>query len=447
MCSIFNRIAQPSLAPDERVNADVMEPEMNEAVPAMQKRFMRKAKKYLSIPVFFGVLIFCLSIFSCNTPSAMITDSSGDRELAFLLEKMRIKANQTALAAAIISEGKVLAAAAVGTRKNGTKNWVTVDDRFLIASCGKAFTSALAALMVEEEKINWDTTIRDVFPGLKMRTEYESINIEQLLSHRAGLPKNFIADLNPRQNYSPTAGRLVYLSQLVQTKLSHSPGSSMLYSNAGYIVAGVILETVSGQEFTDLMSKKIFKPLGLSTAGYGPPAATDPTSQPWGHIWDKSKRSLKAVQTDDPHWIDPAGNVCLSIKDWARFMIEHLPSDGSKSNNLLKPVSLKKLHTPPNTANWAYDRDYFNFWEKGMGWQLPSANYALGWYVTKGKTEKVTLNHAGTSRAFQAEIYLSPKNKSAILVATNARMGHIHLYKTVTKINNKYALNIDLPSN
>ena len=82
-----------------------------------------------------------------------------------------------------------------------------------------------------------------------------------------------------------------------------------------------------------------------------------------------------------------------------------------------------------------------------MGWQLPSANYALGWYVTKGKTEKVTLNHAGTSRAFQAEIYLSPKNKSAILVATNARMGHIHLYKTVTKINNKYALNIDLPSN
>jgi CubicO group peptidase (beta-lactamase class C family) len=406
---------------------------------------MKQASKPSCKLLFLGVLFFWLSISGCNTPLAPITSSSGDRDLAQLLGIMRVKANQTALAAAVVIDGKIKAAAAVGTRKHGTKNWVTVDDRFIIGSCGKAFTSTLAALMVEEGKLNWDTTIRDVFPELKTRAEYKNINIQQLLSHRAGLPKSFVADLDSRRSYTPTAGRLVYLSQLVQTKPINPPGTVIFYSNAGYILAGVMMEMISGLEFTDLMSEKIFKPLNLTTAGYGPPAERTPTSQPWGHIWDKSRRSLKAVQTDDPHWIDPAGNVSLSIRDWARFIIEHLPSDQTDGSALIKSKTLEKLHTPPDNVSWAYGDDYLTFWNNEIGWPLPSANYALGWFVTKATTDKACLNHAGTSQAFQAEVYLSPNKKSAILIATNARMGHIHLYRTAIKIKEKYALKIDLP--
>ncbi len=406
---------------------------------------MRKANKHLCILGLFGALIFSLWTVCCSTPPAKISGSSGDRELSLLLENMRVKANQTALAAAVILDGKVKAAAAVGTRKHGTTNWVTVDDRFIIGSCGKAFTSTLAALMVEEGMLNWNTTIRDVFPNLKMRKEYEDINLLQLLSHRAGLPKSFLADLDSRLSYTPTAGRLAYLGQIVQTDLIHPPGTVKFYSNAGYILAGVMMEMISGREFTDLMSEKIFKPLNLTTAGYGPPAEHTPASQPWGHIWDKSRRSLRAVQTDDPHWIDPAGNVSLSIRDWARFIIEHLPSDQTDGNAFLRSEILVKLHTPPDNVSWAYDDDYLSFWNNEIGWPLLSANYALGWFVTKTTTDKVCLNHAGTSQAFQAEVYLSPNNKNAILIATNSRMGHIHLYRTAVKIKKKYGLKIDLP--
>jgi len=390
-------------------------------------------------------LFFCLAISSCGTPPAAIAGSSRDRELAQLLESMRAKANQTALAAALVSDGKMIAAAAVGTRKKGTTNRVTVDDRFIIGSCGKAFTSTLAALMVGEGPLNWDTTIRDVFPDLKMREEYQGINLLQLLSHRAGLPKSFTADLNDPMSYTPTAGRLVYLRQIVKKKLIHPPGTVKFYSNAGYILAGVMMEKISGREFTDLMAEKIFKPLNLTTAGYGPPAEHMPASQPWGHTWDKLRRTLRPVQTDDPHFIDPAGNVSLSIGDWARFCIAHFQSLQPDGSTFLKSQILEKLHTPPDNVGWAYGDDYLTFWNKEMGWPLLSADYALGWYVTKAGTGKVCLNHAGTSQAFQAEVYLSPNKKNAILIVTNARMGHIHLYRTAIQIKKKYGLQIDLP--
>lgn len=406
---------------------------------------MKKASKHGFKLLFLGVLFFWLSISGCKPPPAIIRTSSGDRDLAQLLEIMRVKANQSALAAAVVIDGKLKAAAAVGTRKHGTKNWVTVDDRFIIASCGKAFTATLAGLMVQEGELNWNTTIKDVFPELKMREEYENINLQQLLSHGAGLPKSFVADLDSSRSYTPTAGRVVYLEQLVQTKPVHPPGTVLFYSNAGYILAGVMMEKISGKEFTELMSDKIFKPLNLTTAGYGPPAKNTPTSQPWGHVWDKSRRSLKAVRKDDPHWIDPAGNVSLSIKDWAKFIIEHIPSDQTDGKVLLKPKTLARLHTPPDNVSWAYDDDYYKFWNNELGWPLTSSNYALGWFVTKAKNGKVCLNHGGTSKAFQAEAYLSPYNKNAILLATNARMGHIHLYRTAIKIKEKYTLEIDLP--
>ena len=392
-----------------------------------------------------GVIQLLMCMPGCADTPSLITKNSGDNDLAQLLETMRVKGRQTALAGAVIVDNKIMASAAVGTRKYGTENWVTVDDKFIIASCGKAFTATLAAVLVEEGLLSWDTTIQNVFPGLMMREEYSEITLQQLLSHRAGLPKNFVADLKSERSYTPTSGRFAFLVQIVQTKPAFTPGTVLFYSNAGYMLAGVMLEKVSGQEFTELMSEKIFKPLNLTTAGYGPPADQDPTSQPWGHFWDKSNKRLKAVKKDDPHWIDPAGNVCISIKDWAKFIIQHMSFGQKVSNAFLKPATLNFLHTPQDNLSWAYDENYYTFWENGFGWPLTSANYALGWYVTKEKDGEYLLHHGGTSRAFQAEVYVAPHKKKAILLATNSRMGHIHLYRTAVKINEKYALKIDLP--
>ena len=394
--------------------------------------------------VFIGCLFACATSPPYDAIPAPVTQESGDTDFAQLLESIRVEGGLPALAAAIIIDGKIHATAAVGTRKIGTENWVTVDDKFIIGSCGKTFTATLAALLVEEGLLSWNTTIRDVFPDLKMLPEYETITIQQLLSHRAGLSKNFTAELDENRSYTPKSGRVVYLEQIVQHTLINPPDTVMLYSNAGYTLAGVMIEKITQQTFVDVMAEKVFRPLHLSTAGYGAPADSEPMSQPWGHSSDTV--SLVPVRKDYLHWLDPAGaTLSMSIKDWAKFVIAHMYSDQDTGRSLLKPQTLKKLHTPPNAAKWDYGILYFTFWRNHIGWPLPSSNYALGWFIVKPKEGKSVLTHGGTSKAFMAEGYLSPVEKTAILLATNVRTSHMPLYRGAKRIKEHYSLKISLP--
>jgi len=409
---------------------------------------MNEQKSKYSIAILLGFIGLCLA--GCvTTPTldlipAPVTENSGNRELGELIESIRVKEGLPALAAAIIVDGKIHSTSAVGTRKIGTENWVTVNDKFMIGSCGKAFTATLAAVLVEEGLIRWDTTIRDVFPDLKMLPEYENITLQQLLSHRAGLPKNFTAKLDENITYTPKSGRLVYLEQIVQKKLVNPPDEVMLYSNVGYTLAGVMMETVTRRSFVDLMKEMVFRPLNLSAAGYGAPAEFDPMSQPWGHMSKYS--SFVAVEKDYPHWLDPAGaTLSLTIKDWANFILEHMYLDKNIDRALLKPETLKKLHTPPNNAKWDYGLFYQKFWQNHIGWPLTSSNYALGWFTLQKEDSGDTLTHGGTSKAFMAEAYLSPINRSAILFAANIRTSHMPLYRGAKRIKEHYSLDIILP--
>jgi len=158
---------------------------------------------------------------------APITNHSGDAELANLIESIRVEEGLTALASAIINKGRIQSVGAVGTREYGTNNWVTVNDKFLIGSCAKAFTATLAAMLVEEGVIDWQTTIRDAFPDLEMLSEYHDITIYQLLSHRSGLPKNYKSDqptwkinygFDQGRGTTPEVHRLQYLEKTVLNK-------------------------------------------------------------------------------------------------------------------------------------------------------------------------------------------------------------------------------------
>ena len=119
----------------------------------------------------------------------------------------------------------------MGTRKTNTNNWVTVDDKFLIASCSKAFTATLSAILIEKGYLDWNTTLKEAYPDLNMRSEYEDITLIQLLSHRAGLPewiyhvssKNVTDQFNDNwwaDRDTPANMRLEYLKETVKENLS-----------------------------------------------------------------------------------------------------------------------------------------------------------------------------------------------------------------------------------
>jgi len=413
------------------------------------------------IPVLLGFLCIGFLLACAKSPPydaipAPVTQESGDANFAELLNSIRLEERLPGLAAGIIIDGKLHSAAAVGVREVGTDNWLTVNDKFLIGSCTKAFTATTAAILVEEGRLSWQTTIRDAFPDLNMLPEYENITIQQLLSHRAGLPTNlkegttWLTDygFDKKRGSTPEILRLQYLEKTVQNKLISPPGKVIHYSNSGYLLAGAILEKIAGRTYEELLEEKIITPLDLTTAGYGPPAALEPTSQPWGHYWDKSKNSFAALKVDYPNFFAPIGYLHMSIKDWAKFIIMHLNSDPSNEAKLLKSSSLQFLHTPPDSAEWD-----FSFKEKMgskfFGYGYLNSNYALGWFTKEKDKGYDLIYHGGRGLAFNAMVLANLKTKNAILLVTNTEVSHVHptvqSLLMIKKIREHYSKQVELP--
>ena len=381
-----------------------------------------------------GFLLACETSPPYNAIPAPVTRESGDADFAELLNSIRLEERLPGLAAAIIVDGKLYAAAAVGVREAGTENWLTVHDKFLISSCAKAFTATTAAVLVEEGRLNWETTIRDVFPDLDMLPEHEKLTVEQLLSHRAGLPKNLKEgkaswlidyEFDKKRGSSPEILRLQYLEKTLQNKLINPPGQVIRYSNSGYLIVGSILEKISGQTYESLRAEKIFQPLDIKTAGYGIPADSEPSSQPWGHIWDLSS-SFVVYRSDYPDFFAPTGYLHLSIKDWAKFILLHLNTYPAENYKWLQTNTLKKLHTPPDRAEWELN---MSIWDrivsKIFGYDYFD-NYALGWFTKETDEGHHLIYHGGRGLAFNAHVIADLKTRNAILLVTNAEVGHTH---------------------
>ena len=324
-----------------------------------------------------------------------------------LLEPIRAKHGLPALSAAVVKDGDTVAAGAVGYRKDGSASRALVDDKFHIGSCTKSMTATLAAMLVAEGTLSWDTTLAEVFPGLKdsMHADYRAVTLEQLLSHRGGMPADLSKDglwgkiWQNSRTMTPTEQRLFLAKKVVEWEPETAPGERHVYSNAGYAVAGAMIETVTGESWESLMKRRIFAPLKMASAGFGPPATPGQVDQPWGHIGQGE--GLTPIPpgpgADNPPAIGPGGTAHCSITDFAKFAAFHLRGARGK-DPLLPKASFDKLHTA-----------------------IPGQDYALGWVVTDREWgDGAVLTHGGSNTMFYAVIWLAPKKGFAVVVACNA---------------------------
>src|SRR4051794_24772330 len=125
-------------------------------------------------------------------PAARAAVPAEAASLAPLLQPLLAEHGLPALAAAAVQDGRIIAAGAVGTRRWGAEAPVTLDDAFHIGSDTKAMTSLLVAMLVEEGRLRWDTTVAEAFPDLAagMQAGLRGVTLTQLLSHTGGLPSD-----------------------------------------------------------------------------------------------------------------------------------------------------------------------------------------------------------------------------------------------------------------
>ncbi len=297
------------------------------------------------------------------------------------------------IAATISSEG-VIAIGCAGVRKAGADAAITCNDLVHLGSCTKAMTSTMLATLVAEGKLNWDMTLIEAIPGLKacIHPDYFTITLWELLTHRTGLPRNAKKwGAHPKMEIKKR--RLAILKESLKAPAAHKRGE-FHYSNFGYMIAGCMAEKITGLSWESLMRKRLFDPLGMTSAGFGAPGTPYKTDQPWGH--KKSWFTLfnwRPVQSDYAEAIGPAGLVHCTIEDWAKFISLQLAPD---KNPLLDSKYLNKLVEP-------------------IGF------YAGGWGVAEHSWAKgKTITHSGSNERWYAIVLVAPNLDRAFIVATNS---------------------------
>jgi CubicO group peptidase (beta-lactamase class C family) len=338
------------------------------------------------------VVALATGAFKAYAQSALPADT------AQTLEVIRKQYNLPALAVVIAKDGKICERAAVGVRKLGDPTLVATNDQFHIGSCTKSMTATLAAMLIEEGKLHWDTTIADVFPELKGKIDkqFETVTVEQLLNHRAGVCREPPAAAWMQaceQKGTPTQQRYEFIKAALAQPPDAKPGTKFIYSNQGYATVGAILERIAGQPLESLITDKLFKPLHMDSAGFGPPGTTGQVDQPWGHT--RSLGGIQPCQKDNPPAIAPAGTVHCSLDDLGHYTIFHM--EGEQKDGLLNAETIRKLHTPPE-----------------------GGDYTCGWLVVKRFwAGGPAIMHDGSNGMWYIVMWLAPEKDFSVVIATN----------------------------
>ncbi|MEM1415002.1 MAG: serine hydrolase domain-containing protein [Myxococcota bacterium] len=339
-----------------------------------------------------------------------VDGGDGRDELAPLLEPIRAANSLPALAAAVVDvdEG-LLALGAVGQRRRGGDEPVTAGDRWHLGSDGKAMTATLAALLVEDGTLRWETTLAEGFPTLAARMDpaFADVTLVELLTHRAGLTGSLArerADVWDRlwEAREPLMDERLWVAEaLLTAPPAVPPRSAFRYSNAGYILAGALLEQAAGAPFESLSATRLFQPLGMDSCGFGPAASAGSVDAPWGHRGGEPVPP--GPQADNPPAASPAGTVHCTLEDWSAFVALHLR--GARGDTgLLPEAAFMRLQAGPGFAAPAEGPDY------AYGWLVVNASWAGG----------TALNHVGSNLLNLANAWLVPGGGRAYLVVTNA---------------------------
>ncbi|HTB81188.1 MAG TPA: serine hydrolase domain-containing protein [Opitutaceae bacterium] len=331
-----------------------------------------------------------------------------------MLKPIIAKYGVPGMAAIALQGDRIIAQGVAGVRKAGAPGPITIDDQFHLGSDTKAMTATLIAMLIEEGRLSWSTTIADVFGDTikDMNPAWKTVTIEQLLTHRAGAP----GDLNSgglwarllARTGTPAQQRLQLVEGVLSRPPEFPPGSEYLYSNAGYAIAGAMAEKITGQTWEELLQVRLFKPLNITTAGFGAPGEIGKIDQPLGH-----KSSGEPVEpgprSDNPPAIAPAGAVHMSMPDWAKFIVLHLRGDPANPNHqatLLSSESFAKLHTPASGPGKKY----------ACGWGAVQRPWAKG---EKAGSRGLALTHAGSNTMWLCVTWLAPEKDFAVLIACN----------------------------
>ena len=359
-------------------------------------------------------VVLCLLLLM---PGAALADPPS--ELAQRVESLRQRFGSPGAAVAIVENGRTTFAQGFGVTDLANRRTVNADTNFFTGSTGKAFTAAALAVLVDQGKLRWDDRVIDHMPDFRMYDPWvtREMTVRDLLAHRSGLGLG-AGDLLfvPRSNLS----RDEVMRRLRHIRPATSFRSAYAYDNILYMVAGRLIEQVSGLSWEQFMRRNLLRPAGMERTtvdAEGRRADRNharPHARVNGPIRGLGDMEPLGPEAEIAQVAAPAGGLAVSANDMTRWLTLQLARGAlpegrrlfseEQSRQMWNPVVLMPITQVPESLQ-AY-RPLFN-------------TYALGWNVRDYRGERIVM-HSGGVYGSLAMVVLIPQRNVGFYIAVNS---------------------------
>ncbi len=335
----------------------------------------------------FVVLIILVIAALSATAQTQLTSDVRDK-IDKLAAEALAKTGVPSASVAVVTNGQIVYLKAYGDARLDPRTPATAEMRYSIGSISKQFTATAILMLQEQGKLSLDDKVARFIPDL---TRAKEVTIRQLLSHTSGYQDYWPQDYVMPMMLQPITAQKI-LDLWARKPLDFDPGTKWQYSNTNYVIAGVIVEKASGMPLLELLSAKVFTPLGMKSViniDQEKLGETDPT----GYL-RYALGPLRPSPKEGKGWLFAAGELAMPAQDLARWDISIM------DQKLLKPSSYRDFETEVLTRN-------------GLG-----THYALGLSVGSDGGHRF-LSHGGEVSGFTAENIVFPDERVAVAVLTN----------------------------
>jgi D-alanyl-D-alanine carboxypeptidase len=341
-----------------------------------------------------GLLSRFVLIILLSLPFAGIANAQADLspELRGKIDKLAAdvlaRSGVPSASIAVVKDGKIVYLNAYGSARLEPKTPATPAMRYSIGSISKQFTAAAMLLLQEQGKLSLDDKVGKYIPDL---TRANEVTIRQLLSHTSGYQDYWPQDyVMPMMLQPVTAAKI--LDMWARKPLDFEPGTKWQYSNTNYVIAGVIIEKVSGKPLLQFLKEKVFSPLGMaSVANIDEKKLGD--TDPTGYM-RYALGPLRLAPKEGPGWLFAAGELAMTAEDLAKWNISIM------DQKLLRPASYRELEREAQLNN-------------GMG-----TRYGLGVSLATEAGHRA-VSHGGEVSGFVSQSIVFPDERVSVVALTN----------------------------
>ena len=343
---------------------------------------MRKLERFLA------VVLVCGFQFTARAQTVDTLDAALKGRIDRIATQVLEQTGVPSASVAVVKGGKLAYTRAYGKARLEPPTPATPEMRYSIGSISKQFTAAAILLLQEDGKLNLDDAVGKYVPGL---TRGNEVTIRQVLSHTSGYQDYWPEDYVMTPMLKPETAEQI-IDTWGKKPLDFEPGTQWQYSNTNFVIAGRIVETITGAPLMDLLTTRIFRPLGMKSVWNSD--ETKLTHADATAYYRNALGPLREAPKEGRGWMFAAGELAMTAHDLALW------DESLIAQSILKPESYKQMFTEVKLKD-------------GKGTQ-----YGLGVGV-RDRDGHRSIEHSGEVSGFVSDNQVLVDDGVAVAVLTN----------------------------